>query len=195
MSSMRPPWRTPSTVSRRSPRCGVSSPPKLSAARSAHGTNTRSRCWHPWKEPLLVPVCPRQFPILPDLPALRRKLSTEAVGRPLSTWNEYAIAMLASMERAFTGPRMSAAVPDSSSVAQDRYPTVEEVLYPELLTRDWQMSDSERMALTALLARHRPKCGIEIGTYQGGSLSLLSQFCDAVFSIDIDPKVAENFRY
>lgn len=128
-------------------------------------------------------------------PALRRKLSTEAVGRPLSTWNEYAIAMLASMERAFTGPRMSAAVPDSSSVAQDRYPTVEEVLYPELLTRDWQMSDSERMALTALLARHRPKCGIEIGTYQGGSLSLLSQFCDAVFSIDIDPKVAENFRY
>jgi hypothetical protein len=57
------------------------------------------------------------------------------------------------------------------------------------------MHDSERLGLTALLTRHRPKCAIEIGTYKGGSLSLLSQLCEAVFSIDIDPEVAEKFRY
>ena len=128
-------------------------------------------------------------------PAVRLKLSTEAVGRTLRTWDEYVTAMLSSMDRASLGPRMPAAVPDSSSAATERYPTVEEALYPGLLTRDWQMSASERLALTAVLSRHRPKCGIEVGTYRGGSLSLLSQFCDAVFSIDIDPKVAENFGY
>src|SRR4029453_8913879 len=35
--------------------------------------------------------------------------------------------------------------------------------------------------------RHRPGCSIEIGTYRGGSLSLISQHSSLVFSIDIEP--------
>lgn len=116
-------------------------------------------------------------------PALRLKLSTQAVGRKLRTWDEYVTLLLASMDKA------------PAAAARELYPAIEDILYPELLTRNWQMSDSERLALTALLARRSPKCAIEIGTFQGGSLSLLSQFCEAVFSIDIDPEVARKFGY
>jgi len=57
------------------------------------------------------------------------------------------------------------------------------------------MNGSERMALMALLFRHKPHCSIEIGTYKGGSLSLISQLSKMVFSLDIDPTVAEKFSY
>ncbi|GJD23290.1 hypothetical protein RIVM261_082460 [Rivularia sp. IAM M-261] len=65
----------------------------------------------------------------------------------------------------------------------------ENLLYPNCLLNRWQMHDSERMALNGLLARHQPKCSVEIGTYYGGSLSLISQYSGVVFSIDIDPEV------
>ena len=68
-------------------------------------------------------------------------------------------------------------------------------MYPGCLRENWQMHDSERLALTALLARRRPRCAIEIGTYQGGSLSLLSQYCEMVFSIDIDPDIPQKLRH
>ena len=114
-------------------------------------------------------------------PALRLRLSQEAAGRQLGTWDEYASSVLASLNK--TPPAV-----------QRSYPAIEEILYPKLLTGKWQMADSERLGLTALLARRRPRCAIEIGTYEGGSLSLLSQFCEAVFSVDIDPAVAVKFR-
>jgi glycosyltransferase involved in cell wall biosynthesis len=66
-------------------------------------------------------------------------------------------------------------------------------LYPNCLTEDWQMTDSERLALTGLLVRHRPRLAIEIGTYKGGSLSLISQFAQSVISIDIDPDIPKKF--
>jgi len=122
----------------------------------------------------------------------RLKLSTEAVSRKLRTWDEYATAMLTSLGKAtIRKPRMHA----KTQAHAENYPDIEEIIYPSLLTQNWQMSDSERLGLTALLARHRPKCAVEIGTYQGGSLSLFAQFCDAVFSIDIDPEVARKFGY
>jgi hypothetical protein len=52
----------------------------------------------------------------------------------------------------------------------------------------WQMSDGERLALTGLLARHKPHCSVEVGTFYGGSLSLIAQHSSMVFSIDIDPQ-------
>ena len=50
------------------------------------------------------------------------------------------------------------------------------------------------MGLTAVLHLIKPRCAIEIGTYKGGSLSLISQYAETVFSIDIDPSIPEKFK-
>jgi hypothetical protein len=52
----------------------------------------------------------------------------------------------------------------------------------------------ERMAITGLLARLRPKMALEIGVYHGGSLTLTSQFANEVIAIDIDPDVVNRFN-
>ncbi|MGH2967863.1 MAG: class I SAM-dependent methyltransferase, partial [Solirubrobacteraceae bacterium] len=70
---------------------------------------------------------------------------------------------------------------------------LEEVLYPDVPTTNWQMLTSERMALTGLLARIRPRHAVEVGVYYGGSLSLIAQFCDRVWALDIDPEVPQRF--
>jgi hypothetical protein len=53
--------------------------------------------------------------------------------------------------------------------------------------KEWQMSAAERCALIMLLEQIRPECAIEIGTAQGGSLSVLSHFANKVYSLDVDP--------
>jgi glycosyltransferase involved in cell wall biosynthesis len=70
-----------------------------------------------------------------------------------------------------------------------------QVLYPGCLCSNWQMNDSERLTLTALLARHQPYCSIEVGTYYGGSLSLISQYSKIVFSIDIDETIPTRLSF
>lgn len=57
----------------------------------------------------------------------------------------------------------------------------------------WQMLLAERMALTGLLARLRPRNALEIGTYHGGSLSLIAEFAERVWAVDIDPEVPTRF--
>jgi hypothetical protein len=52
----------------------------------------------------------------------------------------------------------------------------------------WQMSRSEKYALTGLLDHLKPSCSVEIGTYQGGSLQAISAFSNKVYSIDISPE-------
>jgi hypothetical protein len=52
----------------------------------------------------------------------------------------------------------------------------------------------EKIALTGILARLRPKRSLEIGIYHGGSLSLTSQFVEKVYAIDIDPAVVDRFE-
>jgi len=54
------------------------------------------------------------------------------------------------------------------------------------------MSPSEQVAMVFLLEHLRPKVAIEIGTRFGGSLQVLAQFCDRVYSIDIDPDVPKR---
>jgi methyltransferase family protein len=71
---------------------------------------------------------------------------------------------------------------------------INELLYPGCLTDKWQMTESERLGLTSILYRLCPRCAIEVGTYECGSLSLLAQFSTAVFSIDIDPSIPDRFR-
>ena len=71
---------------------------------------------------------------------------------------------------------------------------LDEILYPNVPTANWQMLLSERMALTGLLSRLRPHRALEVGVYYGGSLSLIAQFCDRVWALDIDPEVAHRFH-
>ncbi len=56
----------------------------------------------------------------------------------------------------------------------------------------WQMSLVEKLTLTAILRRLRPQLALEIGTYEGGSLQVLSTYSQAVISLDINPAVAEK---
>ncbi|KOF03984.1 hypothetical protein OB69_02980 [Roseivirga seohaensis subsp. aquiponti] len=52
----------------------------------------------------------------------------------------------------------------------------------------WQMSRSEKYALIGLLEHLKPNCSVEIGTFQGGSLQVISEFSEKVYSIDISPE-------
>ena len=69
----------------------------------------------------------------------------------------------------------------------------EDILLPRTIVENWQMSPAERMALTGILARIRPKGALEVGVYFGGSLSLTSQFAQHTIGIDIDPLVRSRF--
>lgn len=80
-----------------------------------------------------------------------------------------------------------------TSLAKSRF-DVAELLYPGCLTDKWQMTESERLGLTGILYRLHPRCAIEVGTYECGSLSLIAQFSTTVFSIDIDPSIPGRFK-
>lgn len=51
----------------------------------------------------------------------------------------------------------------------------------------WQMTRAEKYAFVSLLEYARPETAIEIGTYRGGSLQVLSKLAGRVISIDISP--------
>jgi hypothetical protein len=55
-----------------------------------------------------------------------------------------------------------------------------------------QMTNCERFVLVGLLKRLEPGLSLEVGTYMGGSLQLLSKYSKKVISIDIDPTVASR---
>ena len=69
----------------------------------------------------------------------------------------------------------------------------EDLLFPGVIRENWQMTESERIALTGILARVRPRGALEVGVYYGGSLSLAAQFCERILAIDIDPAVRDRF--
>jgi glycosyltransferase involved in cell wall biosynthesis len=121
---------------------------------------------------------------------LLQKLSLEAVERPIKSWDEYVQQFLSVLK---IDPQGQISQAQMKNVPGSKVLTVEEILYPQCLCENWQMNHSERMALTALLMRHKPRCSIEIGTYKGGSLSLISQLSKFVYSLDIDPSIPEKF--
>ena len=69
----------------------------------------------------------------------------------------------------------------------------EEVLFPGVARDNWQMLECERIALTGVLARLRPRGALEIGVYHGGSFSLAAQFSTRIIGIDNDPAVRTRF--
>lgn len=64
----------------------------------------------------------------------------------------------------------------------------------ELDHHQWQMSWAERCALIVLLQELKPQCAIEVGTAQGGSLSVLAEYCQKVYSLDIDPLCKQRLQ-
>jgi glycosyltransferase involved in cell wall biosynthesis len=136
------------------------------------------------------------------------RLSEQAVQRHIKTWDEYAREMLSHMMQLFPSKQSVVDTADNRQfkVEKQNQDTVRnfpqksipskawsDILYPGCFTENWQMNDSERLSLTAVLHRHKPRCSIEIGTYKGGSLSLISQYSEMVFSIDIDPSIPEKY--
>jgi hypothetical protein len=72
---------------------------------------------------------------------------------------------------------------------------LDERLYPGLLSQFWQMTHSERCAMSQLLAQIKPRVAVEVGTYKGGSLSLIARESERVYSIDVDPAIPVNFAH
>ena len=107
---------------------------------------------------------------------LRKKLAQEAITRPIKSWIEY-------------GQEILHIFRNMSSM--DNF-NIDQFLYPDSFSSQWQMSHSERLALEAILQKIRPECSIEIGTFHGGSLSLLKKFSKHVYSIDIDASIPEK---
>lgn len=70
----------------------------------------------------------------------------------------------------------------------------DDIIFPGVLVDKWQMMPWERIALTGLLSRLKPKGALEIGVYYGGSLSLTAPFVDEGIAIDIDPEVSQRFQ-
>lgn len=107
--------------------------------------------------------------------------------RPITDWNSYALGALEHLAQAPVdtaqrqpGPR------DEAYGSGGRDPaSVEELLYPACRTAEWRMRDAERLALTAVVHRLRPQSVIQIGYRDPGTLSLLRQYCPAVFSIAV----------
>jgi len=56
----------------------------------------------------------------------------------------------------------------------------------------WQMTRCEKYAFATLLQIANAEVAIEIGTYQGGSLQLVSQHAKKVYSLDINPSCRED---
>jgi hypothetical protein len=61
-------------------------------------------------------------------------------------------------------------------------PELDFAIDPEIL---WQMSRSEKYCFINFVKHLKPNVAIEIGTFKGGSLQVLSKFSDKVYSIDI----------
>jgi hypothetical protein len=53
----------------------------------------------------------------------------------------------------------------------------------------WQMASGDRVAFSRAISVRKPSLALEIGTYQGGSLQVISQYAGHVISVDIDPEV------
>ncbi|MGB1232455.1 MAG: class I SAM-dependent methyltransferase [Winogradskyella sp.] len=51
----------------------------------------------------------------------------------------------------------------------------------------WSMTNAEQATLIQVLQNIKPKVAIEIGTYNGGSLQVISEFSEKVYAIDLTP--------
>lgn len=59
---------------------------------------------------------------------------------------------------------------------------------------DWEMSRAEKYTLIGLLEHLKPNFSIEIGTYKGGSLQVISKYSVKVYSLDISPEPQRTLK-
>lgn len=121
------------------------------------------------------------------------KLSNEAITRKIKTWDDYACSFIFILQSHSSA--IKSLIRQNQHIELQNKQNWEGILYPNCLCKNWQMNHSERLALTAILSRLKPLCSIEVGTYKGGSLSLISQHSKMVFSLDIDPSIPNKFSY
>ena len=74
-----------------------------------------------------------------------------------------------------------------------KLPTTPDELQSRFVEDEWLMTDAERSALAALLDRLRPKYAIEVGTYKAGSLGVIAEYCEHVYSLDRDPACRDSY--
>ena len=87
----------------------------------------------------------------------------------------------------------SSADEDHAGMGLRSFPLLNTVMQTDHLL-DWEMSPSEKLAVIFLVEHLKPKVAIEVGTNFGGSLQVLSRFCESVYSIDIDPNVPSRLH-
>lgn len=125
------------------------------------------------------------------------KLTQEAIKRKIKTWDEYVQEFISILKTYSKEIKITSR--DRNVVLRQDFPfvdnrTLQDIIYPDCLCDNWQMNNSERLAITAILSRIKPQCSIEVGSRKGGSLSLILQYSKMVFSIDIDPSIPEKFK-
>ena len=59
------------------------------------------------------------------------------------------------------------------------------IVFGEKLDLEWCMTRAERIVLIHLLKQFSPVIAIEIGTYKGGSLQVISRYAKHTFTLDI----------
>ncbi|HRG38969.1 MAG TPA: class I SAM-dependent methyltransferase [Bacteroidia bacterium] len=59
---------------------------------------------------------------------------------------------------------------------------------------NWYMTRNERYCFTKLLEKIKPKVSIEIGSFDGGSLQVISKHSEKVYAIDIDTTLEERLK-
>jgi hypothetical protein len=82
--------------------------------------------------------------------------------------------------------------------ARDRYYSSSQGNIRQLVFSDYlqtsMMSDPERATLIMLLDKIRPMTAIEIGTADGGSLSIIAKYAKCTYSLDVDPTCEARFN-
>lgn len=78
-------------------------------------------------------------------------------------------------------------VTTQSNLMDDPIDALSMVIRDQHATAQWSMELGERFALWGLLQAIRPQCAIEVGTFRGGSLEVIAEASDHVFSLDCNP--------
>jgi len=66
--------------------------------------------------------------------------------------------------------------------------------YEDMYPNPWQMTRWEKFAFISLVEKIKPQVAIEIGNAEGGSLQVLSKYCEKVYALDFSPEVHEKLR-
>jgi len=120
---------------------------------------------------------------------LRLNLFNQARDREIKTWEQYAQEFLATL--CLVNAEARSAQISKNKKTEDW----KSIVFGDAIHEGWQMNESEKIGMLGILASLKPDLALEIGTYKGGSLSLIRQHAKSVISIDIDPAIAKTFKW